>query len=174
MPFMGLTSIAALARLSSSLGIGATMFENWKLNKLQKLGITEALLNPIFTEEEAALREWVRSMRIQRGDSPVLDDEFRPMVIDFEHEDEDIAGRYVFVSKDEFHAFCDSVRHHNLSIGFGPEVERLEKILTPRGIDIDDLSFLWSDFEPVFRKAKKLSAKRLADSDFRNMAGVTL
>lgn len=173
MPFMGLTAVGTLSRIASLLGTGATLFENWKLKKLQELGISQDLLHPIFTEEEEEIREWVRGMRIAKGESTVLDDEFRILVIDFEHEDEEIAGRYAFVSKDEFHAFCDSVRHHNLSMGFGPEVDRLEEILRPKGINIHDLSFLWSDFEPVFKKAKKLSARRLADRDFRKMAGLS-
>lgn len=174
LPFTGLSAISALTRVSSSIGLGVMGFENWKLKKLQKLGISELMINPIFTEEEEALREFVRSMRINKGQSPILDDEFKPIVIDFEHEDEDIAGRYAFICQDEFNAFCDSVRHYNLSVGEGPEVDRLGKVLDGSGVEIHQLSFLWRDFDPVFKKARKVSAIRLNDREFLKMAGMTL
>lgn len=170
--FTGLTAIATLYRVSSALGTMAMVFDNWKMKKLQDLGIPEQMVKPIFDEEEAALREMVRAMRVSRGGSPILDDEFRPMVIDFPHHDEDIAGRYAFVSKDEFVAFCDSVRHYNLSVGEGPEVDRLTELLKGTDIDIDQLSFLWNDYEPVFKKLRKLSAKRLKDPDFQKLTGM--
>ncbi len=174
LPFTGLSAIATLSRVSSTIGIGAMGFENWKLNKLQRLGISESLLNPIFTEEEIALREFVRSMRVNKGQSPILDDEFKPIIIDFEHDDEDIAGRYAFVCQDEFNAFCDSVRHYNLSIEEGPEIERLTEVLKGTGVEVHQLSFLWGDYDPVFKRAKKVSAKRLNDREFLKMAGMTI
>ncbi len=173
-PFTGLTSISFMARISSSIGIAATSFENWKLKKLQKLGISESMLIPIFTEEEQALREFVRSMRVSGGKSPVLDDEFQPIVIDFSHEDEELSGRYAFVSKDEFNAFCDSIRHYNLSMEEGPEFERLTQVLEGTGVGAQELAFLWNEYDPVFKRAKKLSATRLGDAEFRKMAGMTL
>ena len=164
----GLTVAGTLSRFSSRVGMAATGFEMWKLKKMVSLGIHKDLVQePERTEDEQMLRE------IARGDgSKILDDEFRPFVYEFQHEDPDIAGTYAFVSVDEFRLLANSIRQYNLLSRRGPEADRLREKLKGTTIQYGELSFLWDDSVMLFSQMKRMSKDRLGDSMFRKLAGL--
>lgn len=168
--FSGLSVVGFLSRISSGLGTFSVLAENWKLKKLVNLGIPKDLIHPpTRSEDEEGLREMARMMRAQRGESTILDDEFRPFVVTIQHENEEIAGQYAFVCVDEYRQFADSIRHYNLVVGEGPEAEQLRSLLEGTGVEYRKLQFLWNDYAPIYKQMKRLSEARLKDAEFRKL-----
>lgn len=170
---VGLTQLYGMA---SKVAFGGLLLDRWLAKKCVDLGIDPKDFEIGVGEKEAERRRVAYSLGLEL-DETMAPLRSRILVTKIEpHQVEgmlDLVGTWAFIGL-EWDDFVDEIRHRELVLGIGDYAARLKALIENKGIEYEELSFLWEGHAFDIHKLRRLSEARLKDPVFRKAAGLPM
>lgn len=161
----GATALGAVNSIGRWLGLWGLVADDWRLRKCHELGIAPESISQILTRSDAERLRVLLSIGAYRHMGQMhtltLDDEWV--------REKGLSGFYCLLDR-ELTYFLDGLRHLELLNGVGESADRLRELIKGTNLRYEDFSFLWEGFDCDFARLRKLSAERLAEPEWFELA----